>query len=89
METTKNYNSTKTLKIIVQYIVCGLFLALSIKTYFEERKILASILFLVCGIYLLPILSQKLKSLMPFLNDWLWRRILFGILFFLAIYSKL
>jgi hypothetical protein len=89
MQSTKDFNSIQILKTIGQYILSGLLFALSIQTYFEEKKMLSSIFFLVCGIYLLPFLSPKLKVLMPFLNDWLWRRILAIVIFLLGIYFKL
>ncbi|MFN3755229.1 hypothetical protein [Flavobacterium sp.] len=89
MEESKDYSSTQVLKVIGQYIVSGLLIVLSIQTYFAEKKMLSAFFFLVCAIYILPLLASKWKELIPFLNDWLWRRIIFVVLFFIALYFKL
>ena len=88
MENSKDYNSVQVLKIFGQYIVGGLLIALSIQT-FITGKIVSSILFMICAIYLLPLFSSKWKELIPSLNDWIWRRIVFIILFFIALYFRL
>jgi hypothetical protein len=89
MQSTKDFNSLQILKTIGQHSVSSLLFALSIQTYFEEKKILSSLFFLVCGLYLLPFLSPKLRALMLFLNDWLWRRIFAIALFLFGFYFKL
>jgi hypothetical protein len=88
MTETKNYNSIQNLKVISQYILCGLLFLLSFQTYFDDNKLLSSIFFLICGIYILPFLSLKLKTIVPFLNDWIYRRLIFIILLSIALYLK-
>lgn len=88
MKETKNYNSIQNLKVIAQYIVCGLLFLLSLQTYFEENKLLSSFFFLISGIYILPFLSLKFKAKIPFLNDWIYRRLIFIMLLFIAVYLK-
>lgn len=88
MAKTKNYNSVQTLKVFVQYIICGLLFLLSYEACFEDNKLLSSLFFLISGIYILPFLSLKLKTIIPFLNDWTYRRLVFIILLFIALYLK-
>ena len=88
MAVAKNYNSIQNLKIIGQYIVSGLLFLLAFQTYYEDNKLLSSIFFLISGIYIIPFLSLKLKTIVPYLNDWMYRRLIFIILVSLALYLK-